>query len=152
MTHTNRTTAIYIALAVAGAIVALVLTSFHFSVGAEAKLCSTAAGCSAVNASRYSQAAGVPIAILGLGAYLVIGGIALLSRYREDVASWAPLAIFGISLIGVLYSAHLTYLEFYVIRAICPWCVASALIMTAIWVTSIVNIGRAQRSAAAAAQ
>ena len=36
------------------------------------------------------------------------------------------LAIFGVSLAGALYSAYLTYLELFVIDAICPWCVSSA--------------------------
>ena len=37
---------------------------------------------------------------------------------------------FGIILFGFLYSAYLTYLELFVIKAICPWCVASAILMT----------------------
>ena len=50
--------------------------------------------------------------------------------------SYIPFAIFGISLVGVLYSTYLTYLELFVIYAICRWCVSSALIITAIFVVS----------------
>ena len=50
------------------------------------------------------------------------------------------LAIFGFSLMGVLYSAYLTYLELFVIYAICRWCVASAVIMAVFFILSILNL------------
>lgn len=42
-------------------------------------------------------------------------------------------------MVGVLYSAYLTYLELFVIHEICPWCVASALVMVALFVLAIVD-------------
>jgi len=51
-------------------------------------------------------------------------------------ASWAGLAVFGIALGGVIYSAYLTYLEVAVIHALCVWCVVSAATVTAILTTS----------------
>lgn len=36
-----------------------------------------------------------------------------------------------IALVGTLFSAYLTYLEFFVIRAVCQWCVANAVIVAA---------------------
>jgi uncharacterized membrane protein len=50
---------------------------------------------------------------------------------------------FGAALIGVLYSAYLTYIEAYVLLAWCYWCVGSAVIMTAIWVLTMVDLRRA---------
>lgn len=147
MGSVRRAATVYLVLAAAGAFVALLLTSFHVSVGAEARLCSTAAGCGTVNASPYSKVAGIPIALMGLGAYVVIGGIALASLKRESVRAWSAVVIFGISLVGVLYSAYLTYLELYVIRAVCPWCVASAVIMTLIWMASMVELWHRHRLA-----
>jgi uncharacterized membrane protein len=135
----------YVALGIAGAVIASVLTSFHISIGAEEKLCSAAAGCGTVNASPYSTIGAVPIALLGLGAYVVVVVVALLSLRSRRVWEWSAIAIFSISLIGTLYSAYLTYLELFVIRAVCPWCVASALIMTAIWGVSILEFRQRQR-------
>ena len=61
------------------------------------------------------------------------------------IGETAPLLIFGLSLIGVLYSAYLTYLELFVIHAVCPWCVVSALIMTSIWILALVDVVRRRR-------
>jgi uncharacterized membrane protein len=64
----------------------------------------------------------------------------LRGRIPEDLDSYIPLAIFGISLIGVLYSAYLTYLELVVIYAICKWCISSAIIITVISLLSLVDL------------
>ena len=143
----NRRLALFqVVLSIAGIGVAAVLTSFHFSPTTTAALCTAAGGCETVNSSPYSTIAGVPIALFGMLGYLAIGVSALASTRQDWLGEQAPLAVFGLSLIGVLYSAYLTYLEIFVIRAICPWCVASALLMIAIWVTSIVDVTRRRRA------
>jgi len=43
------------------------------------------------------------------------------------------------SLVGVLFSAWLTYLELGVIHAICIWCVTSAVIVTLILLVSVLD-------------
>ena len=45
-------------------------------------------------------------------------------------------------MIGVLYSAYLTYLELFVIRAICQWCVASAVVVAAYLVLALLRLRR----------
>lgn len=100
--------------------------------------CGGSDGCEAVKNSEYAKLAGVPLPLMGLGVYLVLLGMLLTTlRYKSG---YIALAIFGISLAGVLYSAYLTYLELYVIYAICRWCVASAIIMVAIFLLSIFNL------------
>ena len=142
MWETHRLALTVMLLSAAGGGVAVVLASFHYSPETTALLCTTAGGCETVNSSPYSTIAGVPIALLGLAAYVVIGGLALMSTRAGAWGGRAPLAVFGLSLVGVLYSVYLTYLELFVIRAICPWCVASAVIMTLIWIVSIVDVSR----------
>ncbi|MGW8180364.1 MAG: vitamin K epoxide reductase family protein, partial [bacterium] len=79
-----------------------------------------------------------PVALLGLVAYTTLFALTLLRGHvAEHLDNYIPLAIFGISFIGVLYSAYLTYLELFVIYAICRWCVSSALIITAIFLLSL---------------
>jgi uncharacterized membrane protein len=56
---------------------------------------------------------------------------------------WAEnvnLALFGVTLIGMIYSAYLTYLEVAVIHAICPFCVLSAVLMSFLFVLSALRI------------
>ena len=127
-------------LAAAGIIVAGLLTSFHYSAAAEGRFCSAAAGCGTVNTSPYASIRGVPVAVLGLAGYAAIAALALVSRRRADVRRHLPLAVFGVSLIGVLYSAYLTYLEFFVIHAVCPWCLLSAGLMTLIFLLSVAQL------------
>jgi uncharacterized membrane protein len=104
-------------------------------------VCGQSQGCDIVQQSVYSEIAGIPIALLGLLAYVTLFILTLLRSYSpESLEGYIPLAIFGISLIGVLYSAYLTYLELFVIYAICRWCVSSAVIITVIFLLSLPDL------------
>ena len=118
-------------LAALGVAVSAYLTGVHY--GGTPLLCTGAGGCEQVQASRFATVAGVPVALLGLGLYLALLGIAIW-RGRGGDATPAPvlLVLFGLALAGTLYSAYLTYLELFVIGAICPWCVTSAMLVTTI--------------------
>ncbi len=96
-------------------------------------------GCITVNTSVYSQIYGIPVSVFGILAYLVIAGIVLLESRWKLARENGPLAILGISLAGVAFSAYLTYLEFYVIHAVCPFCITSAISITIIFVISIIR-------------
>lgn len=128
-------------LAALGVAVSAYLTYVHYR-GALA-LCAGAGGCETVQASRYATMFGVPIALLGLGLYL---GILALALWRALAGPAAPgavlLGLFGLALAGTLFSAYLTYLELFVIHAICPWCVSSAAIVTASCALSAWEIAR----------
>ncbi len=100
--------------------------------------------CFSVNTSRYSEIMGIPIALLGAMAYLTIILLLLLETRGGFWEENAGLAIFGISLFSVLYSAYLTYLEIYVIRAICPFCIVSAIAMVILFVLSIARLASSQ--------
>lgn len=126
-------------LALAGILISAYLTYTHVTNTAVA--CGGSGGCDVVRTSVYSEVAGVPVALLGLLSYLAILVLHVADDYLE--AAWAdyiPLAIFGLALVGVLYSAYLTYLELFVIYAICRWCVASAVVITGILVLSIFDL------------
>lgn len=91
-------------------------------------------GCQAVAESSYSHLAGVNIAIFGITGYVVLLACALL---RGDAFR---LTAFVVSLIGFGYSLYLTYLELFTIDAVCQWCVASAVLMTLLFVTNAVRM------------
>ena len=129
------------ALAILGTAIAGYLTWVHYS--GHLALCTGTGGCETVQASRYSVVAGVPVALLGLLTYL---GLLLVTGWRMYAGLATPtgvmLALFGIALAGVLYSAYLTYLEVAVIHAICPWCVSSAIVMVIIFVLACWELGQ----------
>jgi uncharacterized membrane protein len=103
-------------------------------------LCVGNHGCITVNNSLYSEIYGIPVSVFGIAAYLAIAGILLLEPRLKLAKENGPLAIFGISLAGVAFSAYLTWLEFYIIHAVCPFCIASAIIITLIFILAIIRL------------
>ncbi|HTX90952.1 MAG TPA: vitamin K epoxide reductase family protein [Anaerolineales bacterium] len=97
-------------------------------------------GCITVNNSSYSMIYGIPVSVFGILAYLAIAGIVFMETRSKLLKENGPLAVFGISLAGVAFSAYLTYLEFYVIHAVCPFCMASATIITLILILAIIRL------------
>ncbi len=94
-------------------------------------LCDSPFDCAAVQASRFAYIRGVPVALLGLLAYLAVFVLELLRpRLQTLLARSAELLIFAIAFAGMLYSFYLTYLEFFVIHALCVYCLSSAIIIT----------------------
>jgi len=97
-------------------------------------------GCETVANSSYSHLLGVNVALFGIVGYVLLVVTALL---RGDGARMAG---FAISLAGFGFSIYLTYLELFVIDAICQWCVASAVLMGVLFglnvVRMIVYVGR----------
>jgi len=132
-----------ILLAIAGLGVSAYLMWGYTVEGAELA-CGSSSGCEEVKESSYSSVLGIPLPVLGLGSYSVLLVLVILQMCfvvkDEQWASYTALTIFGISLVGVLYSAYLTYIELFVIYAICRWCVASAVIMAAFFILSILNL------------
>lgn len=103
-------------------------------------MCVGSHGCITVNSSPYAIIYGIPVAAYGIAAYLVILALLLLETRLKLARENGPLAVFGISLAGVAFSAYLTYLEFAVIRAFCPFCVTSAVIITLIFILAIIRL------------
>jgi uncharacterized membrane protein len=81
-------------------------------------------GCQTVAESSYSHLAGINVAVLGIGGYVLLLCAAL---WPGDAGRFGG---FLTALIGFGFSAYMTYLELFVIDAICQWCVASAVLMT----------------------
>ncbi len=124
--------------AVAGVAVSGYLTAVHYA--HRPVFCGGLSSCETVNTSEYAELMGVPVALLGLLAYLTIGGLALLrARY-----AWAEPALLAVAAAGMLYSAYLTWVEIAVLHAICLWCVTSAVIITVITVLATALVLRVE--------
>jgi uncharacterized membrane protein len=92
--------------------------------------CTRWAQCDVVNNSVYSKFLGIPVSFIGLAGYLLLLGLAVTAlRTTGRAQRNALLLSVLLSLGGVGFSAYLTYLEIYVIEALCAWCVASAIII-----------------------
>ncbi|HET9154358.1 MAG TPA: vitamin K epoxide reductase family protein [Solirubrobacterales bacterium] len=91
-------------------------------------------GCATVARSSYSHLAGVNIAVLGVAGYALLLASAF---FADDAARFGG---FVLALGGFGYSVFLTYLEIFKIEAICQWCVASAVLMTVLFLLSATRL------------
>ena len=119
--------AAFVLCALGTAISAYLLVADFLLGGAE--LCLTGHGCDVVRESRYSSIGGVPVSLLGVFGYAAMACGVLLPLGRR--AKWS--LVFWLSSLAVGFSAYLTYLELFIIEAICSWCVASAAIAAVVF-------------------
>ena len=96
--------------------------------------------CETVNLSRWATFLGIPVAVWGLGFYLVLFGVALLGTMEKYAnAAWVSTALLLLTGWGVVFSAWLTYLELFVIHAICMFCVMSAILITVTFLVAVLE-------------
>ncbi|HEY0343671.1 MAG TPA: vitamin K epoxide reductase family protein [Solirubrobacteraceae bacterium] len=119
-----------LAIVVLGVGVAAYLTYVHYA-GLQPFCAGGSGGCERVQSSSYARLAGIPVAVLGLAVYLAIAVALSAAGERAQLAA-AALAVTGFG-----FSAYLTYLELFVIHAICQWCVASAALLTMLAVLTV---------------
>jgi uncharacterized membrane protein len=94
--------------------------------------CGPVGDCNAVQSSSYSKLWGIlPVGLLGAAGYVAIFAAWFAGRQNWGwLSTFAPVAVFGMALFGTVFSIYLTYLELFVIYAVCIWCVSSAIIIT----------------------
>jgi uncharacterized membrane protein len=127
------------ALALIGIFVALYLT--FYKMGLIGQLTCTIGGCERVNTSEWATFLGLPVAMWGVGFYVATFVVAFAGTTERFVnARIISLALVVMSGIGVLFSAWLTYLELFVIHAICQYCVVSAIIVLIIFGLSMADL------------
>ncbi len=124
-------------LAAIGVLVSAYLLTVHW--GWWQAVCLGVGDCESVNTSRWSELFGIPVALLGGLSYLAIIASCILVA-RELFAEYARMALFFIAAIGVAFSAYLTYIELFVLHAVCPWCVLSAILITAIAILTAMEL------------
>ena len=120
------------AVAVIGLGIAAYLTYIHYA-GLH-PLCLASGGCEKVQSSHWSKLAGIPVATIGLVGYAGI----LASLLVPGETGLAGCAL--IALVGFGFSAYLTYVELFRIHAVCQWCVASAVLMTALAALTVARL------------
>lgn len=123
-------------LALAGAAVAAYLVYSRYS---GTRLICTTGGCETVQHSKYAKAAGVPVAVLGLVAYLAVFATALSGRV--EAAAIGAAIVLG----GLAFGIYLIVIQVAVIDAICQWCLTSDVILA---VLAVLTAERLRRLAA----
>jgi uncharacterized membrane protein len=96
--------------------------------------------CEVVQNSAYSRIAGIPVAWLGFATYIVLLALVLLENRINFLEENGVMLFFGITLFAWLYSMYLVYLQFFVLKALCPWCLGHEVIMTLLFVISLLRL------------
>lgn len=124
-------------LALVGLFVALYLWLHALGYGGAIK-CGASGGCEVVQTSQWAVFLGLPVAFYGVAGYFVVLVVSIVALRPAALAQprW-NLLLAGLATVGVLFTAYLTYVELFVIHAICRWCVGSAIIITAIWIIAM---------------
>ena len=116
---------------VVGVAIAAYLTYVHYA--HTAPICTTG-GCEKVQKSKYAELGGVPVALLGLIAYVVLFATAFV---RGLAAAFAGVLV---SLIGVAFSGYLLWAQLGPIGAICQWCLGNDLTISVVAALYVVRM------------
>jgi uncharacterized membrane protein len=120
-------------VALAGVFVALYLTLYKL--GYIGTLACAVGSCETVQTSKWATFLGFPVGAWGVAYYLAVLALALVGltgRFADSIRLSDVLA--GVTGFGLLFSIWLTYLELFVIHAICQWCVVSAILAAILFV------------------
>ena len=128
-------------LALVGLFVALYLCLHALGFGGPIK-CWTGS-CETVQSSPWAIFLGLPVAFYGVVGYaaLLVVAIGALRPVALPQRGWSKLLAL-LATIGFGFTLYLTYVELFVIHAICRWCVGSAVIITTIWLIAIAALRR----------
>ena len=108
---------------------------YLYKIGKIGSLACGTGGCETVQLSPWSRVAGMDVALIGVLGYAGLLALSL-AALQPGLAGrrWPATRSAGLAGIGVLFTAYLTYLELFVIHAICRWCVGSGFVILGIFV------------------
>ena len=126
-------------LTLVGLLVATYLWLYKIGVLGELQ-CGTGS-CEFVQASRYAELVGLPVALYGVVGYAVLFAVGL-ARLQPRFAADRRVArlLAALATVGFAFTLYLTGIELFVLHAICRWCMASAAIMTTVWLLSLAEL------------
>lgn len=127
-----------VALVVLGLLVSIYMTVYKLT--ANDSMCLGSGDCSTVNASRYSEVNGIPVAAIGIIGYVAILAVHYFENRNSFFKQNGALIIFGMALTGFIFTVWLIYVEIALLNAICPFCVTSQAAMTVIFIIAVARL------------
>jgi uncharacterized membrane protein len=115
-------------LSLAGVLVSALALQVHYSTATEPCDINAHWDCGTVNHSSFSQVAHVPVAVLGIAGYLLLGGLSL-ARQR--------FATFLVASLGFLFAFRLSMIEEYGLGVWCLYCAISQAVIALILLLSL---------------
>ena len=136
----KRLSQLAIVLAIIGLLVSIYMTIYKIT--SNDSMCIGSGDCKTVNASRYAEVYGIPVAVLGVAGYAAILAVLLLERRPGFFEQNGSMLFFGLSLTGFLFTLYLIFVEVALIKAYCPFCITSQTVMTIIFIISVIRLVR----------
>lgn len=133
---------VLVVLTIIGLLVSIYMTIYKIT--GNNGMCLGSGDCSTVNASRFAEVNGIPVAVFGVVGYAAILLALLFESRNSFLKENGTLLIFGMSLVGFIFTLWLIYVELVLLHAICPFCVTSQVAMTLIFILSVIRLFRNQ--------
>jgi len=124
-------------LSLAGLFISVYL--YLYKIGKIGSLACGTGGCETVQLSSWSRFAGLEVSLIGVLGYAGLLALSLASLQTGPSRQWPARALVVVAGIGLGFTIYLTYLELFVIHAICRWCVVSGIVMTGIFVVALLD-------------
>ena len=126
---------------------------YLYKIGKIGTLACGTGGCEAVQLSSWSRFAGLEVSLIGIAGYAGLLALSLAALQPSLAAQRWPATLLGsLAGLGVAFTFYLTYLELFVIHAICRWCVGSAVIIASIFLVAMLDRRRGGRVAGVTAK
>ncbi len=125
-------------LALAGLFISIYL--WLYKLGKIGTIACGTGGCETVQLSPQSRFLGIDVSLIGVVGYTVLLGLAMLALIpKHQGASWPLKWLMVLAGAAVLFTIYLKYLEFFVIHAVCRWCVGSAVVIITLFGVSVLE-------------
>ena len=131
---------ISVALTIIGLAVSIYMTIYKLT--DNQSMCIGNGGCSKVNSSVYAEVYGIPVAVLGIVGYAALMAMLFIENRNSFLQTNGTMIVFGMALIGFLFTLYLIYVEAALIHALCPFCLTSQVAMTLFFVLSVIRLAR----------
>ena len=133
-----------VALVVLGLLVSIYMTIYKIT--SNDAMCIGSGDCHTVNASKYSEVNGIPVAVFGMIGYAAILATLYFENRNQFFKQNATLMIFGMALTGFIFTVWLIYVEVALLKALCPFCLTSQVSMTLIFIIAVIRLVRQPQS------
>lgn len=133
-----------VAFVIVGVLVSIYMTIYKLT--DNNAMCLGSGNCSVVNASRYAEVNGIPVAAIGVLGYSAILAVLYMETKQGYFKQNGTLLIFGLALTGFLFTLWLVYVEIALLKALCPFCVTSQVAMTIIFIIAVIRLIRQPQS------
>ena len=127
-----------VVLVVLGVLVSIYMTIYKLT--SNDSMCLGSGDCSTVNASKYAEVNGIPVAVIGMIGYLAILAVHFFETRNSFFKQNGTLMIFGMALTGFLFTVWLIYVEVALLKALCPFCLTSQAAMTLIFMIAVIRL------------